>query len=353
MNKHKARITCSLHYTFRETMQKLLTEKPSISVFFESCRTVRRQEKKRNLPIPGLKILRVEWPGDRYYITADRNTADNLAAEIYEKTGLDIPGHGSLLIQDISVYPERKIKNRKPRISQITAILSLPKAADQLAATALDYGIGVPVVSLGEGSGLRDSLGLLRITIPAQKEIVHLLVSRYDSENMLKILIEHSYLNRPGGGFIYSTPVYSANMDTRMVIGKQTHSASMEQMIEAIDELKGDAGWRKRSNDVKTGKVSFTRKQREITVYCPEGSAENIAACAIDAGAKGATFSRVQCLARGEQNHNTTALERVLALVPEKIAELIADKIFNYGIDNPGQVLTIEMQEVQAAFSHV
>lgn len=353
MNKYNTRITCSLHYSLRERMQEILTGKTSITVFYESCRTVRRQEKKRFFPIPGQKILRVDWPGDRYYITVDRSSAVDLANEIYEKTGLDTPGMGSLIMQDVSVYAEGKTKSRKPRMAQITAILSLPNAGDLFAACALDYGIGVPVVSLGEGTGLRDSLGLLRITIPPQKEIVHLVVSKYDSENMLKILIEHGYINRPGGGFIYSTPVYTANPDTKITIGKQTHSASMDQMIEAIDELKGDASWRKRSMDEKTGKVRFIRKQREITVYCPEGSAEKITSCAIDAGANGATFSRVQGIARGgELNLNNAACERVVSLVPEKITESIVEKIFNYGIDNPGQVLTIEMQEVQAAFSH-
>ncbi|QEN06475.1 hypothetical protein EXM22_00145 [Oceanispirochaeta crateris] len=359
MNQNNTRITCSLHFSLRETMQNLLSEKPSLSVFFESCRTVRRQDRKRKLSFPGQKKIPVEWPGDRYYITTESSKAEALAAEIYEKVGLDIPGHGSLLMQDISVYegrneenPAEEFKACKHQMSQITAILSLPKAGDQLAAIALDYGLGVPVVSLGEGTGLRDSLGLLRITIPPQKEIVHLVVSRYDSDNILKILIEHGDIDRPGGGFVYTTPVCSAHLDNKMVIGRQAHSASIDQMIAAIDELKGDTGWRKRSLEVKKGRVRFTRKQKEITVYCPEGSAGNIADCAMNAGAKGATLSRVQHLAQGEKSGNTAAWERVVALVPEKISDSITDKIFQYGIENPGKVLTIETLEVQAAFSH-
>jgi hypothetical protein len=358
MNNTNTRITCSLHYSFRDNMQKILTGIPSIKVFFESCRAVRNQEKKKFLSMGGNKIIRVDWPGDRYYITADSETAVKLSAEIFNKIGLDVPGHGSMIMQDVSVYAGAstdaadKTKSRKHQMAQITAILSLPKAGDQLAAAALDYGIGVPVISLGEGTGLRDSLGLLRITIPPQKEIVHLIVSSYDSENMLKLLIEHGYIDRPGGGFIYSTQVVSANLDSKMVIGRQTHSASMDQMIAAIDELKGDPGWRKRSMDGKTGKVRFIRKQQEITVYCPEGSAESVAACAIDAGAKGATFSRVQSLTISDSDRKTSALERVVVLVPEKIAESIAEKVFSFGMNHPGQVLTIESQEVKAAFSH-
>ena len=75
----------------------------------------------------------------------------------------------------------------------------LPLGAESLAyALPPALGIGVILVfafglgygsTLGEGTGMRDRLGLLRIIVPAQEEPLHLLGSERNIQAICKLLI--------------------------------------------------------------------------------------------------------------------------------------------------------------------
>ncbi len=45
---------------------------------------------------------------------------------------------------------------------------------DRIAKISLNTGASVPITTHGTGSGVRDKLGLLRITIPPEKELINL-----------------------------------------------------------------------------------------------------------------------------------------------------------------------------------
>ena len=59
------------------------------------------------------------------------------------------------------------------KLSCVVCVLSDPGSGESLAKAALDLGICVPLVTFGTGNYMRDQLGLIRITISPEKEIVH------------------------------------------------------------------------------------------------------------------------------------------------------------------------------------
>lgn len=121
-----------------------------------------------------------------------------------------------------------------------------------LAKTAIDKGSCVPMISYGIGGGIRDRMGLIRITIPAEKETINIAVAKHDAQGMMDLLIEGGHLDRPGMGFIFSYPVSMATLDTKTFFGANRAAASMGQIISVIDSIQGGTEWRKRTLNAKT-----------------------------------------------------------------------------------------------------
>jgi hypothetical protein len=161
-----------------------------------------------------------------------------------------------------------------------------------VARVALDMGASVPAVSFGIGTGIREKLGLLRIAIPAEKEIIHLAVSTYDADPLMKMMITAGNLDQPGKGFIYTYPIHKGLIDTKITHGMTRHVASVEQIIATLDEIKGDMGWRRRS-----GREALLLDEEhllsgliDLTVICNEGRGRDLIKEGMRAGARGATI---------------------------------------------------------------
>ena len=75
-------------------------------------------------------------------------------------------------------------------------------ASEAISRVALESS-AVPMITYGNGTGLRNKLGLLRITIPAEKEILRFVVHSGDVDYFLTMLIKKGQLDQPGKGFIY------------------------------------------------------------------------------------------------------------------------------------------------------
>lgn len=117
-------------------------------------------------------------------------------------------------------------------------------AAEPIAKAAILSGAPGPSVYFAEGRGLRDRLRLLRIAKTAEKEIVGVVVEEIDEELVFNEMSKAGRITEPGRGFIYSVPVSHGLINLRGTESSTKHSASLQEVIRAIDELKGDKSWR-------------------------------------------------------------------------------------------------------------
>lgn len=162
----------------------------------------------------------------------------------------------------------------------------------RIAKTAIDKGSCVPTISYGIGGGIRDRMGLIRITIPAEKETINIVVANHDAHGMMDLLIDGGRLNRPGMGFIFSYPVNLAALDTKTFFGSNRAAASIGQIISVIDSMQGGTEWRRRTFNPKnfTGR-DFMYDLENIMLVCNDTQSKEMLDAAMSAGAGGATIS--------------------------------------------------------------
>ncbi|MDR0450424.1 MAG: hypothetical protein LBH26_04080, partial [Treponema sp.] len=167
---------------------------------------------------------------------------------------------------------------------------------NSLSAAVLELGVCVPVVFFGTGVGLRDKLGLLRITIPVEKEIIWFLVPRSDAELVEKTLIPRARLDVPGNGFLYKIFVHAPVVNLRVRQGKRVHAATMEQVIAALDEVQGSSNWRRlgtRISGSPEGK-NRTGSMKGLFFIGEEEEVEIFRKTAMENGARGATLNHLE-----------------------------------------------------------
>lgn len=371
-----SRICCVVHNRLSHRVARCLAEMETAPIFVESGRNMRRVVRKRRMGLPGLKKGARNSPAEVFYVAVQRDESRAVLRSLIEAAELHIPGHGSVFAQDIFEIggADPPIAKAKPLggagsdsggiaraellsdLFCITAILSMPGGGDQCARAALELGTCVPLITLGTGTGMRDRLGLLRITIPPEKEVVRLLVPEYDSRNIMQLLIEGLRLNRPGSGYIYGSPVRAGLLDTRLSTGFQESAASLEQMIAAIDQLKAGTAWRKRFSDFETGRVDaghrFTVDNQEITVNCMEGRIGSIVAAAMEAGAGGATTFRLRRMLPGGDEPTSAARESAIINVSSSIGDRVIQAIRDVCATAADPADRIQVLDVPAAFNH-
>jgi hypothetical protein len=159
----------------------------------------------------------------------------------------------------------------------------------------LGLGVPMPHVTTGEGTGLREKVGLIRVAIPASKDVVHAVASEHEATEILGSLVDIARLDRFGSGFIFESPI-AGGVVNNMVIRGQRHSASIEQLIGAVDKLMASTDWRKRSlgGDDPTKRQKYMRDLVNLNLFCNEGRANDLVRAALAAGAGGATISKAR-----------------------------------------------------------
>jgi hypothetical protein len=70
-------------------------------------------------------------------------------------------------------------------------------------------------------------------------------MSRFDIDSVLELFISEGKLDEPGRGIAYVYPVYQGVVNTKITRKKTEQAASMEQVVSAIDSIKGGMEWRK------------------------------------------------------------------------------------------------------------
>lgn len=326
-----SRITLIVHQKLASKALNTLRDLGIDTLCIEHGRSVRQHIFPAFFGIPVQRIDLSDSPVEVFRLTVQRDSARALIRWLSKMLDLNSPGRGSAIAQDITGIDEAEPDKIVEALTSddtvltdlalIKVILSNAGSGDRLSRVALNLGAGVPYVGLGTGTGIRDRIGLLRITIPPEKELVRLIVPGHDAPALERLIIEEGHLDRPGGGFVYRTPVTCGVIDTLISIGRQGQAASIEQIIAAVDDLKRGTSWRKRFTSMEPEEGPKGPKKityREISFIALADHADAMIHSAMNAGASGATTIRVsmQSLQDGSSAHSSRI--RGLFCVPAK-----------------------------------
>ncbi|HNT28404.1 MAG TPA: hypothetical protein PKH10_09525, partial [bacterium] len=181
-----ARITCEV---YQEISRTVLSALGSIGIrrpYIQSGRSIMLGERRGGLFSTGTRLL--EDPIDIYSFTVPAERELAVMHRLIQAAMLDQEGRGSIYSEQI----ERVSRDDEcpgdespqatagsphyPMIQHLVGISCIVQRgqSDIIVRSALEMGICVPSVTFGIGAGLRDKLGLIRITIPAEKEVVNL-----------------------------------------------------------------------------------------------------------------------------------------------------------------------------------
>ena len=305
-----------------------------------------------------------------FYVPARRARAALLA--LARALRLFTPGRGAIYAEEVElVVPPgfspcneqlasgeggERPEQRLARLALINCVVQRGQGND-IGRRALEGGGCVPSVSFGIGTGIRNRLGLLRIAIPAEKEIVSLLVDAQDQDDALAALIDAGRLDQPGRGFVGAYPVPFGVLNPRSFLGRQTHGATMEQIIAAVDDLKAGAEWRRRSyadDGTPRGKRQWLEGLVNVTLNCNEGSADRLVEAAMAAGAGGATIGKAKCFSP-TQGHFAALPARELidlGIDPGKLPGLV-DTLRERGAFEGDTACFLEIKPLPKAFTFV
>ncbi|MBM3261947.1 MAG: hypothetical protein FJY97_00730 [candidate division Zixibacteria bacterium] len=272
---------------------------------------------------------------------------------------LDLPGRGSVYAKSVTLLKahERCIENDareltisgKSILSNLAGICCIVQKGEgeAIGRIGLDTGTGVPAITFGVGTGVRDKLGLWRVTVPAEKEIIEIVTDADTAHHLMDIMIDIGYLARPGKGFIYQYPVGYGLLNTRYSVGTTEQAASIAQIVSAIDQIQGSTGWRKR--EFSTFREMQERKYLEnllnFVYICDKGRADFFTGVAMEAGAAGATISQIKYLQLDSSGSDGVfpAREAVIMIVAPGQVETIAAALEDngaFGDQAHGQLLT-------------
>jgi len=234
----------------------------------------------------------------------------------------------------------------------ISCIVPRGQAAS-LAEAVLELGVCVPVVFFGEGMGLRDKLGLLRITIPREKEIIWFIVPRSDADLVEKTLIPRARLDIPGQGFLYKFSVYAPIVNLRVRLGKRSHAATMEQVIAALDEVRGSSDWRRIGSrkPAAPGGKDKTGVMKGLFFIGDEEDTETFRLMAMENGARGATFNSLEMRSyRGDtpeeamRSHSRSLCD---IIVSHEVEKRILESIGQTGLLDEGKSCVLKSFNVE------
>jgi len=276
---------------------------------------------------------------------------------IAEATDLKMGGRGCIFAQHVAyqrgdplAFDTEKLEtllkktDKLPHEEHTLINCIVPRGmAAALAEAVLELGVCVPIVFFGEGMGLRDKLGLLRITIPREKEVIWFIVPHSDADLVEKTLIPRARLDIPGKGFLYKFPVYAPVVNLRVRLGKRSHAATMEQVIAALDEVRGSSDWRRigsRKTTAQSGKDK-SGGMRGLFFIGEEEEVETFRLLAMENGARGATLYPLEMRSYGGHTRveDMKSHSRSLCdiIVSQEVEKRILESIGKTGLFDEGR----------------
>jgi hypothetical protein len=296
-------------------------------------------------PVSGLEEARAMIY--RIYVPSKFETG--IMQRIAEATDLRIGGRGSIFAQHADFHRGAPLSFDTEKLERLCGtteklpqeqhtLLScvVPRGqAASLAEAVLELGVCVPVVFYGEGMGLRDKLGLLRITIPKEKEVIWFIVPNSDADLVEKTLIPRARLDIPGRGFLYKLSVYAPVVNLRIRHSKRTHAATMEQVIAALDEVRGSSDWRRLESRKhgSGGMQDKTAGSRGLFFIGDEEDVEIFRLTAMESGARGATFNTLEMRSYQSRSHEEAMKSHSRSLCDIIVSREVEERI----LENTGK----------------
>lgn len=347
--KKLSRITGIFNRALTPSIVEVLNSIGIFNLQIANARTLKLKEKKSRFGI-GSEMALIEDPADIISFLIPPKQEQVALFPLTDIGGLSTPGRAVIysetvqllkaheLCQENSVKSELREKQSGSR-AELTGICCIVQRGkgNEVARVALDTGTCVPGISYGHGTGVRDKLGLLRITIPAEKEVINLVASSHDAEAVMDMMIDVGKLDQPGKGFIYLHPIADGIANMKVTLGMPKNAASMEQIIAAMDKLRGDTSWRSRTTSDDAGntkhKRNYLNKLTNLIFTCNDGRGEDLVKGAMNVGAAGATIVKVRhhCLSDSEQSAISPAREECNMIVGEDQISKIMEAIEKEG----------------------
>ena len=82
--------------------------------------------------------------------------------------------------------------------------------SDDIVKAAYNAGAQGATIHYAQGSGVREKLGMLGVTVEAEKEVINIIVSSEQSNRVFDAMFLAGELDTPGKGFIYTTTLEQA-----------------------------------------------------------------------------------------------------------------------------------------------
>lgn len=360
-----AQITCTV---YRPVARKALDTLRRIGVkeyHQQSSRAVVLKRKAGFLGI-GAGIGLEEELADRFLFYVPVTDGAPAVRALSAACDLNIPGRGTALWEDVDVVsgsaweaspviPDAGSDHVRTQanLACITCIVQHGRG-NNIVKAVLGLGLPMPLVTTGDGTGIRDKMGLIRIALPARKDVVFVVASAHEVAEILDALADAGRIDRVGAGFIYESPV-AGGVVNNMVIRGQRHSASIEQIIAAVDDLQGSADWRKRAlgGDGTERVRHHLRDLVNLTLICNEGRAEDLVRAAMVAGAGGATISKLHYLRMDQTLGPVSPARQVTELIVGVGAvEPIVEALKTEGVFEPASAGFISLKPVDRACTH-
>jgi hypothetical protein len=301
----------------------------------------------------------------RMYVPAEYE--EGVIARIAEATDLSLGGRGCIMSQHISLYRGTHLEFNTEKLDKLCGRQERPSYGEYalvcctvsrglgnaLAEAILELGVCVPVIFFGTGVGVRDRLGLMRITIPVDKDIIWFVVPRSDADLVEKTLIPRGRLDVPGQGFLYMIPIHAPVVNLRIRHGRRFHAATMEQVIAALDEVRGSSDWR-RLGSRKAGMGSGENgvpKTRGLFFIGEEEEVVAFRTPAMECGARGAPLNPVDMryYAAHTQEQAMESHSRQLCdiITSPEVEEKILDQTAKTGLFDSGKSCVLKTFNVE------
>jgi len=94
-------------------------------------------------------------------------------------------------------------------VSLITCIVQRG-LADDIVKAAQEAGAQGATIYFAQGSGVRERLGVLGVTVEVEKEVINIVVSANQANRVFEKMYLAGKLDTPGKGFMYITPLEKA-----------------------------------------------------------------------------------------------------------------------------------------------
>ena len=366
-----AKVTCEVYKSLAPLAIASLRKQNIEHVHAHSRRAVVLREQSTFSFLPTITGLD-EDPAEVLEFYLPWSQAEQVLKTVVREVNLSAPGRGSIYAEEVQLRNPEGVDfinsnvtlsgDAQPELilTELASINCVVQRGqgNEIARHALEAGTNVPAISFGLGTGLRNKLGLIRVTIPAEKELVNVIVHAQDRDEIMNALIQAGRLDQPGNGFIGASPVGFGVLNPKTFRGKQRYSASMEQVITAIDQLKTGTEWRKKTVSLQRSDVylkkSFLHDLLNMTLICNEGKSSDIVNAAISAGAGGATISKIKYSTMTASKHAVSPAREAISMgVSPKSVEAIIHAIEAAGAFGSDTACIVETKPLPLACTYL